>query len=716
MPNDSIKEKYWAQGAEISTLGFPIGESGNINAAVTGKAGKVQGFEGGAIYTSELGTFIVLNGSIKDRYWAQLAENGSLGLPISDAYAYLGGTRQDFEGGFLTTGISLGLSLNPASVNGGASATGTVTLPAAAPAGGVVIALSSDNAKAVVPASVAVAAGQTSQTFTVTTAAVTGTQSVTISAELAGSSRTAMLNLTSLSLTPPNDLRATVGNRVITLNWTDVATGETGYKVERFNAGTGKWIEILRGENANQSSYIDNDVVFNSIYSYRVRAYKSGVGNGDVSNVATVTMIDTTLATPSGLTATLTTNRQGVALSWTDNASGESGTKVERLESGATRWVEIARGTTPDQTSYTDNSVALNTTYSYRVRPYKSGVANGEASNIASITLPAMELSAPLNLTAVGGYRQIVVSWTNTALGASGTKVERFNAANGRWVEIARGTSPTQTSYTDTGLLFGTTYTYRLRAYKSGVATGAVSDSVSATPLSNDMAPPTELSATGDYGQIMLRWSDNATQESGYKVERFNGGQWIEVLRGTAPNQTSYADTNVTEGTAYTYRVRAYQASGADSDASNEASATALNSALAPVIDLSASAVSGRVALSWTDRASAESGYKVERMTGNSGRWIQLARGNAPDQNSYVDADVTAGTNYSYRVRPYQNGVGNGEASNVVSITVNPPSGSAIQAKGTKAEADSVEIENGDSEAESSRRANVPSQTSGGGS
>src|SRR5437588_337099 len=51
------------------------------------------------------------------------------------------------------------LSVNPASVVGGTSSTGTVTLSAPAPSGGVVVTLSDNSAAVTVPASVTVPAG-----------------------------------------------------------------------------------------------------------------------------------------------------------------------------------------------------------------------------------------------------------------------------------------------------------------------------------------------------------------------------------------------------------------------------------------------------------------------------------------------------------------------------------------------------------------------------
>ena len=88
------------------------------------------------------------------------------------------------------------VTVNPTSVVGGNSSTGTVTLSAAAPSGGVVVSLSSSNtAAATVPASVTVAAGSTSRTFTVATSAVGASTPVTITASAGSVTRTVALTV-----------------------------------------------------------------------------------------------------------------------------------------------------------------------------------------------------------------------------------------------------------------------------------------------------------------------------------------------------------------------------------------------------------------------------------------------------------------------------------------------------------------------------------------
>jgi hypothetical protein len=112
------------------------------------------------------------------------------------------------------------LSLNPTSVTGGSSSTGTVTLSGPAPAGGATVALSSSNtAAARVPSSVTVVAGTTSAAFTVTTSAVTASTTATISASYAGATKAASLTVTpapppspSLSSLSLNPTSVTGGN------------------------------------------------------------------------------------------------------------------------------------------------------------------------------------------------------------------------------------------------------------------------------------------------------------------------------------------------------------------------------------------------------------------------------------------------------------------------------------------------------------------------
>src|SRR5229473_5247626 len=111
----------------------------------------------------------------------------------------------DFELSSTPASVSLSsISLNPTSVTGGNSSTGTVTLSGPAPTGGAQVTLSSSNTTAArVPSSVTVAAGATSASFTVSTSAVAASTTVTISATYAGATRSASLTVTPAPPPPP---------------------------------------------------------------------------------------------------------------------------------------------------------------------------------------------------------------------------------------------------------------------------------------------------------------------------------------------------------------------------------------------------------------------------------------------------------------------------------------------------------------------------------
>ena len=76
------------------------------------------------------------------------------------------------------------VTIPTSSVTGGTGSTGTVYLNGTAPAGGTVVALSSSNAAAQVPATVTVLAGQSSAIFNITTSAVTSNTALSISVSL----------------------------------------------------------------------------------------------------------------------------------------------------------------------------------------------------------------------------------------------------------------------------------------------------------------------------------------------------------------------------------------------------------------------------------------------------------------------------------------------------------------------------------------------------
>jgi peptidoglycan/xylan/chitin deacetylase (PgdA/CDA1 family) len=194
---------------------------------------------------------------------------------------------------------------------------------------------------------------------------------------------------------------------------------------------------------------------------------------------------------------------------------------------------------------------------------------------------------------------------------------------------------------------------------------------VTATFAGSVPVAPSGLSAVaGSASSVVLGWVDNATNESGYTVERSLTSGFVSVTSvALAANATSYTDTGLSASTTYFYRVRASNATG-PSGYSNVASATTLAAGSVPVAPSGLSAVAGSassVVLGWVDNATNESGYTVERSL-TSGFVSVTSVALAANATSYTDTGLSASTTYFYRVRA-SNATGPSGYSNVASAT-----------------------------------------------
>jgi subtilisin family serine protease len=175
-------------------------------------------------------------------------------------------------------------------------------------------------------------------------------------------------------------------------------------------------------------------------------------------------------------------------------------------------------------------------------------------------------------------------------------------------------------------------------------------NALSADP--NGFAPirPSALTASAiSVSEISLAWVDNSTNETGFDLQRKTGGGLFEPIAAPGVDETSYTDTGLSEGTDYTYRVRAVGETG-DSPYSNDAVMPA-----APGNLVANAASSSGINLLWTDNSSVESGYIIERKAASGGAFGEIATAPA-NATSYSDAGVAIGTTYTYRVRAFASG------------------------------------------------------------
>jgi uncharacterized lipoprotein YddW (UPF0748 family) len=221
------------------------------------------------------------------------------------------------------------------------------------------------------------------------------------------------------------------------------------------------------------------------------------------------------------------------------------------------------------------------------------------------------------------------------------------------------------TSYTDEGLEPDTAYRYRVLA-RNGCGDSLPSNLCEARTLPLPPAAPTDLKVVHVTPvSVALEWTDQATNETGFELER-DTGSGFELVATLPPDTQSYTDNGLAADSVVRYRVRATNAGGA-SAWSDVVEAHTLPWAPAIPLHLSAQLVGDAVELTWVDAATNEEVFTLEWRVGH-GPWMALASLPA-NSTAYVHTTPAAGERNSYRVRA-ENAGGASDWSNEASVVV----------------------------------------------
>ncbi len=431
-------------------------------------------------------------------------------------------------------------------------------------------------------------------------------------------------------LPAPSGLSATAQSASnISLSWNDNSSSEDGFNIERSSNGS-TW-SALTSVAANATSYNNGGLSPDSTWFYRVNAYQAADLSG-WSNTASATTFDVAPAAPTGLNATAVSDSQ-INLNWVDQAGNEDAYRVERSDDGQSGWATIAN-LGANSTNYSNTNLAASTEYFYRV--VASNTAGDSAdSNTASATTDAppafVDYKAQSQSTSEGTvsggisnthFDDNTLLQTITEQESGGKPSKRRSSLSHRWTfsNVASGTSITLTanawssgssdndnfqfqwstdgsSYTDAFEVSSTSSGNQQSAMLPSNLSGTVYvrvidtdstqgnralDTVSVDYLvirvdNTPVTPPTApsgLSANAiAYNQVDLNWSDNASDETGYEIQRAENGGGFTTTSTLGADVNSFSDNSVSALTDYDYRVRALKG-GTASGFSNVASAT----------------------------------------------------------------------------------------------------------------------------------------------
>jgi len=285
----------------------------------------------------------------------------------------------------------------------------------------------------------------------------------------------------------------------------------------------------------------------------------------------------------------------------------------------------------------------------------------------------------------------MTLTWNDNSITETAFDIQR-SANGGAWTTIDTVVSPLDQANTHGARTYvdptfawdANTYSYRVVA-KNTIGYGGAFMSMTVQSSYTDAvtvpnptpAAPTGLTAEVTLTQVNLTWTDNANNETNFRIERaevVNGVTGAFAAVGSVgADVAAFSDLTVASSTTYAYRVFANNPAG-DSLPTDTVTVTTPVFVPAPT-NLTLTLLSGpRIRLTFVDNAINETGFVIERSV-NGGAFTQQAQigaRNGTGSVTYTDTTVSIGNIYSYRVMAINAG-GASQYSNTASQSTQTP-------------------------------------------
>jgi fibronectin type 3 domain-containing protein len=288
------------------------------------------------------------------------------------------------------------------------------------------------------------------------------------------------VSVTTLSLIPvaPTGVyTSNIGVTSIRINWSAVS-GVTSpyYNIYRGDNADGDY--TFRGSTIYSfTSYTDDGLIPETTYYYKVSAI-NGYGESPLSSPVSVTTSSQKPAAPTGVSTSNVTSAS-IRINWS-SVSGVTSPYYNIYRSDNADGDYTLRGSSPYSyfTYYTDDGLAAETTYYYKVSAVNAYGEGPLSSSVSAKTLALPKPAAPAGLSTSVVFYEITISWTYV-LYVTGYNIYRSTTPLGEYSLID---TTTTTRYVDSGLEPNTSYYYKVSSYNdNGEGPMSASNNIYAT-------------------------------------------------------------------------------------------------------------------------------------------------------------------------------------------------------------------------------------------
>lgn len=292
-----------------------------------------------------------------------------------------------------------------------------------------------------------------------------------------------------------------------TIAWQTPAPGSTpitGFEIEYSSNGGVSWITSPTTYAANATFGAVENLVENQEYDFRVLALNAV---GPSSPSSTITHVVGLLpSSPRNVTA-VNEYSNTILVRWDapsdPGSSPVSSYRIDYSDDGGRTWTtRVSAWSSSSGTNVVLSSWPGGKTYTFRVYARNNSGENptpGQGGSVVIGTVP----SAPARPTASAGDRTIELTWqapdTSNTFPVTGYTIQRSTDSGVSWNTIVSSTASTSTSYTDSGLINGMGYRYRVAAINSQGSSSLSLASATATPASSsDFVSTWTIANNGD--------------------------------------------------------------------------------------------------------------------------------------------------------------------------------------------------------------------------